>query len=112
MALKDFALVTNQLTIRTIWEYYGLRQYIQTEQTLPVVLGSLTNWTAVKLVPLVFQTALLLAKHTRKPALDEHVEHLNRIRRHVVNTLNKDCKGPLEMDFTRGMPGWSSFLYD
>lgn len=63
---QDWKLINNSKTKETLSNYYDLEKYKQFNPTQPLILGTLTDWTTSKMVPLLFFTLLRLLNQVQK----------------------------------------------
>jgi len=87
-AEQDFTLVTNQKVKKTIMDFYDLKQYSKRNKELPVVVGSLTGWNPVKLVPLLYHAMLRLTKSISKNQSDIGKKSVQMIKKTIQESLN------------------------
>lgn len=110
--LEEFEEVTNKMTKKVLFEYYGLENYAQSKSKLPVILGSATDWKPVKMIPALHHTMLCLTKQMQKSQSASVLEALPKIREQLEMVLNQPDIAKVDADVGSALGGWSSFLHD
>jgi hypothetical protein len=87
--LQEFEEVTNKMTKKVLFEYYGLENYAQSKSELPVILGSATYWKPVKMIPALYHTMLCLTKQMQKSQSASVLEALPKMREELEMMLNQ-----------------------
>jgi hypothetical protein len=110
--LEEFEEVTNKMTKKVLFEYYGLEHYGKSKSKLPVILGSATDWKPVKMIPALYHTMLCLTKQMQKSQSAPVLEALPKIREQLEMVLNQPDIAKVDADVGSALGGWSSFLHD